>query len=160
MILVTIGTQLPFDRLIREVDSVARCTDEEFFGQVGNGKYKPENFPYVDKLFPHEFEAKVKEARAIIGHAGIGTVLTGQKYNKPVILMPRMRKFHEHRNDHQVATASRLTDIAGVYIFQDANSLLKILKLQELGSAVMDLRNRDSFVTNLRRELKLMTKGD
>lgn len=41
MIFVTVGTQLPFDRLIEMVDEAAPELDQEIFAQTGSGKYIP-----------------------------------------------------------------------------------------------------------------------
>lgn len=123
MIFLTVGTQLPFDRLIKAVDDVAADLNEEIFGQIGFGTYKPRHFTHVEKLSPVEFAQKYEAARLIIGHAGMGTVLTGAKYKKPLALMARRAEFNEHRNDHQMATSRQFSKLQGVHIFTDAKEL-------------------------------------
>ena len=109
MIFLTLGTQLPFDRLVKAMDEVAPGLQEAIFGQIGNARVKPANFESVDFLAPREFKQHFDAARVIVGHAGIGTILSGLKAEKPLVLMARRVAFGEHRNDHQLATVSQLS---------------------------------------------------
>lgn len=106
MILVTVGTQFAFDRLVRAVDAAvgAGVVCDEVFAQIAGG-WRPVNMAWVDFMDSEEFSAKVAEASAIIGHAGIGTILAALEAYKPTLVMPRMKRYGEVVNDHQVATA-------------------------------------------------------
>lgn len=120
MIFVTIGTQLPFDRLIKAVDDIAfRHPELAFYAQIGQGSYKPKNMEFSRFLSSAEFESKVNNCDYIVAHAGMGSVLTALKYRKPLIAIPRESKLGEHRNDHQLATASQLKAYEGMYITSD-----------------------------------------
>lgn len=121
--------------MVDVVDSIAASLDEPIFGQLGETKRLPRNFEAVKFLSPREFNAKFAEARVVVGHAGIGTILTAQQLRKPVLLMSRRAEFGEHRNDHQMATVEQLRHIPGVYIFEDAAGLLALLQQAELRSA-------------------------
>jgi len=46
-----------------------------------------------------------------ITHAGIGGIASGVGAGKHMVVMPRLAKFGEHRNDHQMATAASLREI-------------------------------------------------
>lgn len=107
MIFVTVGTQLPFDRMIRMVDEWVVRSDVDVFAQIGPGCYKPKNFPFVEYLDSSSFEKYVNRANCIIAHAGMGSIITSLKYAKPIILVPRMASLGEHRNGHQEATARK-----------------------------------------------------
>lgn len=107
MIFLTVGTQLPFDRLVQAIDLLAAETGAEVFGQIGPSGYKPANFPYVEYIESDEFERKVRQSQFIVSHAGMGSILTAMEYEKVAVLMPREAKLGEHRNDHQKATAAR-----------------------------------------------------
>lgn len=106
MILVTVGTQFAFDRLVKAVDAAvgAGVVRDEVFAQIAGG-WRPVNMAWVDSLDAEKFSARVAEADAIIGHAGIGTILAAFEAGKPVLVMPRMKRYGEVVNDHQVATA-------------------------------------------------------
>jgi UDP-N-acetylglucosamine transferase subunit ALG13 len=108
-IFVTVGTQLPFDRLVRAIDVwVGASPDAEAFGQIRKGAYTPENMTWADFLSPQEYVEKMKEADVIVSHAGIGSLMTAMELEKRIILFPRRYDLAEHRTDHQVATAARL----------------------------------------------------
>ncbi|MCI5118110.1 MAG: hypothetical protein D3913_09140 [Candidatus Electrothrix sp. LOE1_4_5] len=108
MIFVTVGTQLPFDRLIRAVDLWAGKTRTiDVFAQTGKGKYQPDNIEYKNFLSPSEFETQMRAARCVVSHAGMGTIITAMEYAKPLLVMPRDATLGEHRNNHQMDTAKR-----------------------------------------------------
>lgn len=116
MILVTVGMQLAFDRLIEAMDAIASELDQTVIAQTGNGTFVPQNMRAHQKIAPQEFEALVARCNLIVSHAGIGTVLTAARYSKPVVLMPRRADLGEHRNDHQLATAANLGNRPGILI--------------------------------------------
>ncbi|NVK58102.1 MAG: glucuronosyltransferase [Alteromonadaceae bacterium] len=132
MIFFTIGTQLPFDRLVAMVDDVAGKISEPIIGQIGNTDYRPLNFQYSTHVEPEDFAERVNNARIIIGHAGIGTLLAAKLAAKPVIVMARQASLGEHRNDHQSATAKQLTNIQGVHVIHNTEELLQLLISKEL----------------------------
>src|SRR5579859_3180811 len=108
MIFVTVGAQMPFDRLVRTVDLWAgRKGRRDVFAQVGPTALSPSNIAYEKFLDPASFRAKVEEASVIIAHAGMGSILTALEAGKPILILPRRGDLKETRNDHQVATAQR-----------------------------------------------------
>lgn len=132
MILLSVGTQLPFDRLVRLVDEIAVEISEEIFGQIGNGYYLPKNFAYFRTLNPNEFEKKIIASRVLVSHAGIGSLLGAKRYQKPIIFFPRRAALGEHRNDHQLATCSQLNSCAGIYVAKDRHELSSHLSTENL----------------------------
>lgn len=125
MIFVTIGTQLPFDRLIRSVDDWATQQKDsvEIFAQVGPTEYRPRAMKYDRFLSPDETEKRIIGSDLIVAHAGMGSVLSALKYRKPIVVMPRRAALGEHRNDHQMATARWLEQETGVAVAWDEENL-------------------------------------
>lgn len=123
MILLTVGTQLPFDRLIEAVDLLAPDLSEPVIAQVGKGSYVCKNMENYQDVTPSKFEVYLSSCSRIIAHSGIGTVLNAQKFNKPLILVPRVARYGEHRNDHQLATCRMLTGKPGIHIAEDPAEL-------------------------------------
>ena len=156
MIFLTLGTQLPFDRLVQTLDMVAADLDEPIFGQVGKTDYRPTHFEIVDFLTPSQFAEKMAEARVVVGHAGIGTILTGMRLGKPLVLMARKAKLGEHRNDHQSATIAQVRSIAGISVVESAEEMhaalaKKVLEpMSDSGS-----KSRLSMINALREEVGL-----
>ena len=123
MIIVTVGMQLGFDRLIAAMDDLAPSLGMPVIAQTGKGTYAPRNMEARVKIAPAEFEALVGEARLIVAHAGIGTVLTAARCAKPILLMPRRADLQEHRNDHQMATVGKLAGRPGILVAKDESEL-------------------------------------
>jgi UDP-N-acetylglucosamine transferase subunit ALG13 len=128
VIVVTVGTQLPFDRLIRAVDAAMPAIGVEGFAQTGAGSYQPHNMPFARSLPAGEFDGVLKQAQVIVGHAGIGTILMAQKLGKPIVVMPRLARHGEHRNDHQLATVAQLRGRSGVEVAADEAELLPAIR--------------------------------
>jgi len=122
MIFLTVGTQFPFDRLVKAVDVAAgagRICDE-IYAQIGNGAYRPHNFEYTKFLEKRLFDSCVEKTSRIISHAGIGTVTIAMDNNKPLLVMPRLKRYGEVVNNHQVAVAKRFEEMG--YIFAVYNT--------------------------------------
>lgn len=123
MILVTVGMQLGFDRLIAAMDALAPTLGMPVIAQTGKGSYAPQHMEARAKIGPAEFETLVQQSHLIVSHAGIGTVLTAARFGKPIILIPRRAGQGEHRNDHQLATVTNLAGRPGILVAMDESAL-------------------------------------
>lgn len=152
MILLTIGTQLPFDRLVRTVDELLPQLGREGFGQIGRAGYRPRHMAWAEMLGPAEFEARMKAASVVVAHAGIGTILAARRHRKPLVIMPRLASLGEHRNDHQLATARELGTQRGVYVVSSSDELAALLARHDLAPACEEIEPpaRRMLVDNLR----------
>ena len=132
MIFVTIGTQLPFDRLIRIIDELVPQLNEEVIAQVYQCGFTPKNIKTVDFLAPDEFNTLFDKARLIVSHAGMGTILSALQKGKPIIVFPRIAALGEHRNEHQLATARKFKELGSVYVAMDEEELKTWLQRKDL----------------------------
>lgn len=127
MIFVTVGTQLPFDRLVRGVDVWAGHHPQiEVVAQIGRlqpGGYIPQHMTAQPSFAPQDFNHMFKAADLVIAHAGTGSLLEAQKTATPILVMPRRHHLGEHRNDHQMATANHFRTRPGVRIVEDETDL-------------------------------------
>jgi UDP-N-acetylglucosamine transferase subunit ALG13 len=99
-IFVTVGSTYPFDRLIREVDGFG--SNFEVFAQIGESSIKPKNIKYKKILNNNQINKKIKWANIVISHAGMGSIIDLISLEKKFILLPRLKKFDEAIDDHQV----------------------------------------------------------
>ncbi len=108
MIFITVGTQFAFDRLIQALDTLAPKVfkNMDVFAQIGESNYTPEHIRWTAHMEKQAFEQMVKNAHFLIGHAGMGTITAALEYNKPLLVMPRLKRYGEVVNDHQVAIAA------------------------------------------------------
>ena len=116
MIFITVGTQFPFDRLVRAIDEIIDegLIDGEVFAQIGESSYKPRNFESVAHLEKSVFDKHLTEASGIIGHAGMGTISMALNNRKPLLAMPRLKKYGEVVNDHQLGIAKRFSELGHI----------------------------------------------
>ena len=134
MILLTMGTYpLPFDRMVEAVDRL--CGDgsirEEVFAQIGCGNYLPRNIEYTRMMEKEAFDACLASASALLGHAGMGTITLALEHCKPLLVMPRMKRHHEHVNDHQVGTARKFEELGHILVAygpEELPSKIELLK--------------------------------
>ena len=123
MIFVTVGTELPFDRLIRAMDAWAAASGEEVLAQIGAGRYQPAHLRWVRRLGRADYAAAIAAAELVVAHAGIGSVVAAGEHGKPIVLLPRRARLGEQRNDHQLDTAQRLAGREGVHVAEDETAL-------------------------------------
>ena len=124
MIFATVGTQLPFDRLLTGLNSwAARNSDIPILAQTGRTARSFAHLAAVRELDQTAFRARFAEARLIVAHAGMGTILNAIELCKPVILMPRLARFGEHRSDHQRDTAAEMARLSNVTVVHDGEAL-------------------------------------
>ena len=131
MIFLTVGTQFPFDRLLMAVDRALDENEhtEEIFAQVGETSYRPRKFKAVAWLDKDEFDRSFHQATAIIGHAGMGTISMALESNKPLLVLPRLRKFKEVVNDHQMAIARKFEQLGHLLVAYEADDVPAKLRL-------------------------------
>jgi UDP-N-acetylglucosamine transferase subunit ALG13 len=128
MIFVTVGVQLPFDRLIRAVDDWAASRGRrDVVAQVGATTYSARAVEARPFLTPDEFAALVEEADLIVAHAGMGSIITALELGKPLFILPRRAELGEHRNDHQLATAQHMAAHANISVAEDEQALVRML---------------------------------
>lgn len=124
MIFITVGSQMPFDRLIIAVDKwVAGNYQGDVLGQIGDSILKPENVKYVSSLTPAQFVAQVSACDLVVAHAGMGSILTALEYGKPLVLLARRGDLMETRNDHQIATAKWLGLRPEIFVAQSEDDI-------------------------------------
>lgn len=130
MIFITVGTQLPFERLLRGIDGWAgRNQGVPILAQVGGSSGHFPNIQTISHLSQAAFQDQLKETRLVVAHAGMGTILSASELGLPIILMPRLAKFGEHRNDHQQDTAREMVRLSNVTVVEDGESLHRALDL-------------------------------
>lgn len=106
MIFVTLGTQsFPMSRLIEEILRLKENNEikSEIIVQSGVTKVRKINgvkvFPFLSK---EEFDKYVSQSELIISHCGTGNVIEFLKKEKKLLVIPRLSKYGEHVDDHQL----------------------------------------------------------
>lgn len=133
MIFLTVGTQFPFDRLVKAIDDIAGkgIMQDDIFGQIGDSSYKPRNFEAVVSLDKGDFDRKLNVSSGIISHSGMGTITMAFSSNKPLLVLPRLARYGEVVNDHQVGIARK---------FAEYGHLLAAFDVEELPEKIEQLK--------------------
>lgn len=117
MIFVSVGSMMPFDRLIQTMDDWAAAhpgTPVVF--QIGNGKYKPRHGDFVRMMSVTAYRARLAAATLFVAHAGMGSIISAIEAGKSLVMLPRQRTLGEHNTDHQLATAATIGQRDGLHI--------------------------------------------
>lgn len=128
MIFLTVGSQLPFDRLVRTVDQWAgQNRSLEIIAQVGQSQYHPTHMQVLNSLTPFEYDQLLDRCELVISHVGMGTIISCLTKHKPMVLMPRLTKLQEVRNNHQVDTAKKLKRFESMQVAWSESELTTLL---------------------------------
>ncbi len=131
MIFLAVGTQFGFDRLVKVVDEAIgrQLIQDTVFAQIGPGSYLPKRMEYVVSLEKEEFDIVLNSCDAMISHAGMGNIALALKLGKPLLVMPRLKRFGEVVNDHQVDTARKFEQLGHVLAAYNEQELVEKIKL-------------------------------
>lgn len=126
MIFVCLGTQIfQFDRLTRKLDELVEqgVIKDEIFAQIGAGNYLPRNYEYKKFIDKEEFEKYQNKADLIISHGGTGALIGASKKGKNIIAVPRLAKYGEHTDNHQLQIVRILERQGYIRVVYDINDL-------------------------------------
>lgn len=127
MIFVTVGTnEAPFDRLLHAVAQVPG--GEEMVVQHGFSRIRPARATCF-QLLPFETLVEyVRRSRVVVTHAGVGSVMVALANGKRPIVLPRLKRYGEAVDDHQVPFARRMAEQGLVTVLEDATRLAHVLE--------------------------------
>ena len=155
MIFVTLGTQdKKFPRLLKTVEELidSGVIKEKVIAQVGSTDYHSNKLEIIDYLSQVEMLRLIKEAKYIITHGGVGTIIESLNLGKKVIAVPRLKEYKEHVNDHQLEIVSEFSKLG--YILDGSNLEEAIKKLDDFTPKKYESNNSnfvkliDNYITN------------
>ena len=107
MIFVALGTQK--QSMHRLIEYLAD-RKEEIVIQNGHTVVSYQHMKSLGFITYGEMEKWIKKADLVITHGGGGTIFLALRHHKKVIVVPRLKKYREHINDHQVEFSNYLDD--------------------------------------------------
>ncbi len=126
MILVAVGTSaFPFDRLLHAVEGLTG--DEALIVQHGPSQVRPTDARCLPFVPFHALAELVREARVVVTHAGVGSILLALANGKQPFVVPRRRAFGETVDDHQVESARRFARAGLVHLVEDPVRLTEVV---------------------------------
>lgn len=114
MIFITIGSQkFQFNRLLQKIDDLIEkgIIVTPVYAQIGYSNYKPKNYRYKKFLNRGEFSNLMRDSDLVITHGGTGAIISALKYNKKVIAVPRLKRYGEHVDDHQLQITTLFSNL-------------------------------------------------
>ncbi len=154
MILVTIGTQKQsFKRLFNYINELN--IDEKIIVQGGKSKYcfTNLNVEFHDFFCQEEMNAKIEEARIIIAHGGGGTIFKALEKGKKVIVVPRLKEYKEHINDHQLEVTKYLVENNFALMALTKEELYNDINIIENYKFSKYKNNKDKFTLDIEKEI-------
>lgn len=154
MIFITVGSQkFQFDRLLQEIDNLVqrKVIDEPVFAQIGCSNYKPAHYSYKTFLDREEFATWEDKCDILITHGGTGAIIGAVKRGKKVIAVPRLAKYGEHVDDHQLQLIGQ---------FKSQNLICGLDDCSELETALEYVKNHefDSYKSNTQAIIDSITE--
>ncbi|MCD8372142.1 MAG: beta(1,3)galactosyltransferase EpsH [Clostridia bacterium] len=150
MIFITVGSQkFQFNRLLKAVDElvVSGTVKDTVFAQTGYSDYEPQHYEYKQFLNRDEFAEMEGKADIIITHGGTGAIIGAVKKGKKVVAVPRLTKYGEHVDDHQLQLIEQFTR---------SNLISSCENLDELGDVLEEVKTKefDSYQSNTEKYLE------
>jgi len=148
MILVLLGTQdKPFERILK---AVAKQIDkgnikEKVVAQTGYTLFEHNKIKTFDFVSKEELQGLIDKAKLIIAHGGVGTITECISKGKKVIVVPRLKKYGEHTNDHQLQITKEFATKDYVLPLYDTKNLSKVLKKVKTFKPVKYESNSENF---------------
>lgn len=149
MIFVILGThELEFKRLLKYLEDMD--IKEEVIIQSGNTNFTSNKYKVIPFLDQNDFNKYIKESTLVITHGGVGSILTALRHKKKVITMPRLSKYNEHNDDHQLEICNKLSKEGYTMNCTDYDSLKEFIenyKKIELRPYIFDNSRLINFLT-------------
>lgn len=132
-IFIMFGTQdKRFDRLLNAVLASTFVKENDVYVQLGYTKGKYDGIHHQDYFSEEELLNQIELADLIITHAGVGSIVSALKLNKKVIVVPRLGKYKEQNNDHQVQIMER---------FASQGYIIPVMDEKDIDKAVEESRD-------------------
>lgn len=162
MIFVTVGTQkFQFDRLLKWIDELinADIIKENVVAQIGYSSYSPKNLTTFKMNSPEKMMRYIQESSLVITHGGTSSIIQSINLRKKVIVVPRLKRYKEHIDNHQIEVANlfyhqNLVELANSY--DELRDKIELVPHQEYKHYKFDnsqlLNSIKDFLNHLRNE--------
>lgn len=152
MIFITLGSQkFQFDRLLKTVDELVGrgIITEDVFAQSGYSNYKPQNYSFKPFLNREEFSDVMGNADLVITHGGTGAIIGAVKKGKKVIAVPRLAKYGEHVDNHQLQLIKQFDSMNIICPCYDLASLEEVISETRKHTFNTYVSNTDAIIASI-----------
>jgi UDP-N-acetylglucosamine transferase subunit ALG13 len=151
VIFATVGSHptFEFDRLLRGLELLP---GDDLVVQCGPGE-PPANARRAERWMPFgEVLELMSRASHVVSHAGVGTILCAVRAGHVPIVVPRLRRFGETVDDHQLELARALAQIHRVIPIEEAAELVQAVEQAPARGSATELGGAD-LIAAVRQEL-------
>lgn len=162
MIFVTVGSQkFQFNRLLKKVDQMAAdgSIKEGVCVQTGASDYVPCNCRHQAFYDRDKFAEMVEKCNILITHGGTGTIVDAVKRGKKAIVVPRLARYGEHVDDHQLQLLERFHKMNLVYSCTDVKYLPEMLRRIRNHQFAVWQSNTEAFVESIDEYIRSIYGG-
>ena len=156
MIFITLGSQkFQFDRLLKAIDKQVNegKITEGVFAQIGASNYKPKGYQYKEFLDRNEFEDRMSKADIVITHGGTGAIIGAVKKGKKVIAVPRLAKYGEHVDDHQLQLIEQFKELDLICECKNCDELWKKVETVKQTKYKIYQTNTDRIIDSIEKSI-------
>ena len=116
--------------------------------------YKSKNMEIFDLIAIDKFNKLIKKCDILITHGGVGSIVSGLKNNKKVIACPRLKKYGEHVNDHQLQIVENFCDSGYILKFNDGDNLADVFNSIKKFKPKKFEGNNENFINLVKNEIE------
>lgn len=159
MIFITVGSRsFQFNRLLEAIDIAVKKGEikDEVFAQIGPSEYKPTSYQYVDFLNQDEFNKKIRECNIVITHGGTGVIVNSVKMGKKVIAVPRLAKYHEVVDDHQLQLVREFEKMGMIVACYETDKIALAVEQSKCQPIVNYHSNSEQIIESIREFINRM----
>ncbi|MCI8444820.1 MAG: exopolysaccharide biosynthesis protein [Bacilli bacterium] len=161
MIFVTLGTQeKSFSRLLEAVEEFAKCHPENhIIVQSGHTKFVSNICEVFDYLSRDQMGEYYQKADLIITHGGVGSILEILQLGKKMIAIPRLKKYGEHINDHQLQIIDNFSRLGYLLPCYDLGQLEKTIDQIATFEPKHFVSNQSHFLDCLKQDIEQLLRS-
>ncbi|MBR0461745.1 MAG: hypothetical protein IJJ00_03405 [Erysipelotrichaceae bacterium] len=149
MIFVSLGTQdKPFKRLLDLLENSS--IEDEMIVQAGYTDYESRKMKVLKYIDKPQFDEYLKKADCVICHGGVGTIVSALSFGKKVLVVPRLAKYGEHHNDHQLQIAEAYRQKGYILVMSENDDINEKIKELKTFEPKVFVSNNKEFVQKLK----------
>jgi UDP-N-acetylglucosamine transferase subunit ALG13 len=126
VIFATVGSHptYKFDRFLKALESL---DDGDLVVQYGPGTPPANAAEAVAWMSFGDYLDHIYQAEKVISHAGIGTILSATRAGQTPVVVPRLSRYKETVDDHQLELARSLAGTGRVVVVEDLKDLAELV---------------------------------
>lgn len=111
MVFVSVGTQKQsFKRLFHYIEDSKILENQRIIAQSGHTQFNSSKIECIPFMSNELYKEYIEKADIVICHGGVGTIFDALYKWKKVLAVPRLSKYGEHVDDHQIEICKELEE--------------------------------------------------